>query len=163
MKHIPKKDFSLATLTMLAAILFSSCGMPTKQILPVATEGTPPAGKCLIVVERKSTSIGAWVNNEVDDNGMHVGTLTSGGKLVWLRDPGYMRLSGPCALGSHTYPRLSQVDITVVAGKTYHYWMYLHDIDGPGKYTNWVPKGDEMNKTTADFQNYGTGLKYISN
>lgn len=108
MNHIPKNDFSLASLTMLTAILFSSCGMPTTQILPVATGDTPPAGKCLIIVERESTSIGAWVNNEVYDNGTHVGTLTSGGKLAWLRDPGPMNLRfggpGPYKSPYHTKP-----------------------------------------------------------
>ena len=135
MKHNTKRDLLRVCLPLLSAILFSSCGVPTRQILPVATGDNPPAGKCLIIVERDSTSIGAWVNNEVYDNGTHVGTLTSGGKLAWLRDSGPMSLLADVdALKLKIYRNLS-----VGNGKTYRYKAHPRGLNGPGALHTIIP------------------------
>jgi hypothetical protein len=153
MKHIPKNDFPLASLTILAAVLFSSCGMPTTQILPVATGDNPPAGKCLIVVDRESTSIGAWVDNEVYDNKTHVGTLTSGGKLAWLRDPGPMALKAEMKMLDLTLQRRLNVE----AGKTYHYKANPTSLIGPGKSLN-----DDFNDDLEKEKNKVLYVKVLS-
>jgi hypothetical protein len=156
MTLLPKKVFSLASLTILAAILFSGCGMPTRQILPVATGDTPPSGKCLIVVERRSTSIGAWVNNEVYDNDTHVGTLTSGGKLAWLRDPGPMRLSTKASIFPIQYFRVS----TAQSGKRYHYTANVEFLEGPGvRHTVTPEAGPGIEYTGAWVSQNGSRLK----
>ncbi len=124
MTLLPKKDFSLASLTILAAILFSGCGIPTRQILPVATGDTPPSGKCLIIVQ--STSMGPLAYNEIYDNKTHVGTLTSDGKLAWLREPGPLELKAEMNMGRPT--RLRRLNVE--AGKTY---LYTGSLSGPGK------------------------------
>jgi len=152
MKHISKINHAIiSALTILVAILFSSCGMPTKQIVPIAAEGKPPAGKCLIIVERVSTSIGAWVNSEVYDNKTHVGTLTSGGKLVWLREPGPMNLcTGMKMLNLTLYKKIS-----VESGKTYLYKADPRSLAGPGKLHN-------TTSGFAKFQSKENGVNYTS-
>ena len=166
MKLIPKMNLQIPVLTILTAILFSNCGMPTTQTLPVVSEGKPPAGKCLIILEREVTSIGAWVNNSVYDGKKKVGSLGKGGKLVWIRDPGSMRLfcSGP----SYGEEYGVGTNLTTAPGKIYNYNIYYSDMNfrivGPGtpfKITG--ADGAEMSRTTGDFQNMGTGLRYNPN
>ena len=104
--------------------------MPTTQILPIASEGKPPAGKCLIIVERKSSAIGAWVSIDVYDNETHVGTLNEGGKLVWLREHGPMRLITQMKTHTTKCYRITSGE----PGKEYRYIANIGTLGGPGVY-----------------------------
>jgi len=122
-------------MTLLASVLLGACGLPSTQVMPKVSGDQPPAGKCLIIAERSSASLGAWVNNSVYDNNNKVGSLGAGGKIAWLRDPGAMNLlfcgpgsyekSGTGSLLFGSYVKNGDGGagrrLTCVAGKTYHF------------------------------------------
>jgi hypothetical protein len=144
MKIISMHHFVLGGLPLLAVVALSSCGLPSTQISPKATGEQPPAGKCLIIAERSTASLGAWANNDVFDNNHKVGSLGAGGKISWLRGPGTMNLLF-CGPGS--YERIGTGSllfgvyekngdggagrrVACVAGNTYHFKIDCRNVKG---------------------------------
>ena len=133
-------DLVARAFAFLAFGFLSSCSVPSKQILPIASEEKTVPNKSLIIVERSSTAVGGMVSCQVYDNSTHVGDLGPGGKLVWLRDPGPMNITIDV---DYNLPGSSGIlgrNLTVSAGKRYYYNFNVDrfvafnnfKLDGPG-------------------------------
>ena len=127
----------------------------TTQVFPKVTEEKPTADKALIIVE---ATVGGLISHEVYDNGKLAGNIGEGGKLAWLRDPGKMELWSYLTEGTTYQLR----NITLEAGKTYHYtinWNYDYwggtgtTLDGPGELKNMISLRDQFNRDIWRFGN----------
>jgi hypothetical protein len=102
----------------LAAVLLTGC-VSTKQFVPLPDQSKaiddPSKGR--IYVMRPATA-GSAVSIAVSDDGAPIGSTGSHGYLCWERPPGDTTISS-------TSEGVSQLPLTVDAGKTYYIFQHL--------------------------------------
>lgn len=134
MKHILKHTFRIWWSVLLAAVFLCGCAS-TEQVLPKPSEEKPTANKALIIVEPLSQSALGMARSNIYDNDRLVGKLGSGGKLVYLRDPGPMKI-GVADSGWYMAGQYTGRSLAVVAGEQYRYEFGYQStglvFDGPG-------------------------------
>jgi hypothetical protein len=87
-----RRIFMLACIAIcLTAALLAGCAS-TKQMVPVAS-GTIPANSARIVVKRESGFVGSGAPMFIIDSGKQIGSIASGGELIWDRIAGPMELT----------------------------------------------------------------------
>ena len=133
MKHILKHTFRVWWSVLLATGLLCGCAS-TKQFVPKPSVEKPTPDKALIVVERVPTTFGGNVGIKVYDNNTLVGEMGSRGRLIWLRDPGLMRIH----FSANNWIKSSADDaaperwLAVEAGERYSYANNFLMSSGPG-------------------------------
>ena len=87
-----RRIFTSACLTVcLIAVHLVGC-ISTHQVVPVAT-GSIAANSARIVVKRESASAGSGAPMFIIDSGKQIGSIASGGELIWDRIAGPMELT----------------------------------------------------------------------
>jgi hypothetical protein len=106
---------------VLLAAMLAGCTR-TVQVAPIAT-GPVAAGKSRIVVSRDRRVAGWTGAFVIADNGVRMGEVGPGGRLVWDRAAGPMQLAA-----SRPGPRgeTPALEMRVDEGMTYRFTVYAH-------------------------------------
>ena len=102
---------------LLCLLIISGCA--TTQNIQKPTTSLPAQGMARISLERENIAISDLVRMEIKDNDQIVGNVATGGRLIWDRPQGTMKISvNPMWDGTFKYSTPSTIN--VASGNIYH-------------------------------------------